>query len=427
MNFVTVMTLFNYGLVLIYGILLAVDISGGGTLYSKKDKQLTAAAIAILLLVQIAVFLSLGASAADKLYPLVTHIPLICILVFLMKRPLGISIVSVFTAYLCCQIPNWCRILVLQISGSALLSEILYAIAVFISYALLRIFLVKPAYETMNYSRRALIFLGSLPMFYYIFDYASTVYTQILYSGSIVVNELVPTVTILFYVVFVPLYHGELKKRYSMELENSILNMELKQSDTEIVVLQKSLEDTATYRHDMRHHFMILAEYIQNDETAKALDYIKIAQKDIDLLTPKKYCNNNSTNLILSHYCSLAQRSGIRFEVTVKIPEVITLSDTELCTLLSNGIENAINAASRCENGNRWVEIDCKTHKTSLLISIRNSYVGDVRIEGGLPVSDQPLHGFGVKSIRSIVERHNGMYSFDTKDSCFTMRLILNI
>ena len=36
MNFVTVMTLFNYGLVLIYGILLAVDISGGGTLYSKR-------------------------------------------------------------------------------------------------------------------------------------------------------------------------------------------------------------------------------------------------------------------------------------------------------------------------------------------------------------------------------------------------------
>ena len=53
---------------------------------------------------------------------------------------------------------------------------------------------------------------------------------------------------------------------------------------------------------------MILAEYIQNDETAKALDYIKMAQKDIDLLTPKKYCNNNSTNLILSHYCSLAPK-----------------------------------------------------------------------------------------------------------------------
>ena len=427
MDFVTIMTLFNYGLILIYGVLLAVDISGGGTIYSKKDKKLTAAAVTVLLLVQIAFCLALGTSAADKLYPLITHIPLVCILVFLMKRPLGISVASVFTAYLCCQIPNWCRILVLQISGSALLSEILYAAAVFISYALLRIFLVKPAYETMNYSRRALFFLGSLPMFYYIFDYASTVYTQILYSGSIVVNELVPTVTILFYVVFVPLYHSELRRRYSTELENSILNMELKQSDAELAVLQKSLDDTATYRHDMRHHFMILAEYIQNDETQKALDYIKMAQKDIDSLTPKKYCNNNSTNLILSHYCSLAQRSGIKFDATVKIPEVISLSDTELCTLLSNGIENAINAASRCESGSRWVEIDCRTHKTSLLISIKNSYVGDVRIEGGLPVSDRPLHGFGVKSISSIVERHNGMYSFDTKDGCFTVRLILSI
>ena len=288
-------------------------------------------------------------------------------------------------------------------------------------------FLVKPAYEAMNYSKRTLFFLGSLPVFYYIFDYASTVYSQILYEGIIAVNEFIPTITILFYVVFISMYHRELKKRYSTELENSVLTMELKQSDAELAVLQKSLEDTATYRHDMRHHFMILAEYIKNNETEKALDYINSAQKGIDMLTPKRYCKNNSTNLILSYYGSLAQKSGIRFDANVNIPEVLTLSDTELCTLLSNGIENAINAASRCEKGNRWVEIDFSTHKASMLISIKNSYIGEVEIKDGLPVSDRPFHGLGVKSISSIATRHNGMFSFDAADGVFTMRVILNL
>ena len=425
MNLAVIMALFNYGLILIYGVLLSIDISGGWS--SKKDKRLTAAIIALLLIVQIVVCLSLGVTAAEKLYPLITHIPLVCALFFFMKRPFGISIVSVFTAYLCCQIPNWFGILVLHLADSALLSEICYMIAVIISYALLHIFLVKPAYEAMNYSKRTLFFLGSLPVFYYIFDYASTVYSQILYEGIIAVNEFIPTITILFYVVFISMYHRELKKRYSTELENSVLTMELKQSDAELAVLQKSLEDTATYRHDMRHHFMILAEYIKNNETEKALDYINSAQKEIDMLTPKRYCKNNSTNLILSYYGSLAQKSGIRFDANVNIPEVLTLSDTELCTLLSNGIENAINAASRCEKGNRWVEIDFSTHKASMLISIKNSYIGEVEIKDGLPVSDRPFHGLGVKSISSIATRHNGMFSFDAADGVFTMRVILNL
>ena len=419
------MALLNYGLVLIYGVLLSIDISGGWS--SKKDKQLTAATIAVLLIMQIVISFILGTTAAEKFYPLITHIPLVCALFFFMKRPLGISIVSVFTAYLCCQIPNWIGIFVLYISDSPALSEICYAVTVFISYALLHIFLVKPAYEAMNYSKRTLFFLGSLPVFYYIFDYASTVYSQILYEGIIAVNEFIPTITILFYVVFISMYHRELKKRYSTELENSVLTMELKQSDAELAVLQKSLEDTATYRHDMRHHFMILAEYIKNNETEKALDYINSAQKEIDMLTPKRYCKNNSTNLILSYYGSLAQKSGIRFDANVNIPEVLTLSDTELCTLLSNGIENAINAASRCEKGNRWVEIDFSTHKASMLISIKNSYIGEVEIKDGLPVSDRPFHGLGVKSISSIATRHNGMFSFDAADGVFTMRVILNL
>ncbi len=120
MNFAAIMALLNYGLVLIYGVLLSIDISGGWS--SKKDKQLTAATIAVLLIMQIVISFILGTTAAEKFYPLITHIPLVCALFFFMKRPLGISIVSVFTAYLCCQIPNWFGILVLNISDSALLA-----------------------------------------------------------------------------------------------------------------------------------------------------------------------------------------------------------------------------------------------------------------------------------------------------------------
>lgn len=137
------------------------------------------------------------------------------------------------------------------------------------------------------------------------------------------------------------------------------------------------------------------------------------------------FFNAKPANLILSYYKTLAEKSGVRFVARVNIPEVLTLSETELCTLLSNGIENAIYAASRCDADNRWIEIDFNTRKNNLLISISNPYIDEVVIKDGLPVSDRPGHGLGVKSVSSIAARHNGMYSFDAADGVFTMRVIL--
>ena len=420
---VTAITFLNYGLILIYGTLLSIDISGGWT--SKKEKMLTWVVVILLLAIQTACYFFSGKDLSERLYPLITHIPLILCLCFFFKRRISVSCVSVFMAYLCCQIPNWVGMFVLYLSDSKLLSESFYMLTVFVSFVLLHIFLVKPAFDAINYSKRSLLFLGILPVLYYIFDYVTTIYTQILYAGIPAVSEFIPTVTVLFYVFLVSLYHREIKHKYSLELENSVLTKQLKQSDAELAVLQRSLEETAAYRHDMRHHFMILGEYLKAGETDKAMEYVFSAETDIDRLTPKVYCKNKPVNLILSYYGTFAEKSGICYDVNVSIPETLNLSETELCTLLSNGIENAIHAASRCADGNRRIEIDFRTHKNTLLISIQNSYIDEIVMENGLPVNEDPNHGLGGKSISNIAERPNGMYSFEAADGIFTMRVIL--
>ena len=75
MNFAVIMALLNYGLILIYGVLLSIDISGGWT--SKKDKHLTAVIIAVLLIAQIVISFIFGTQATEKLYPLITHMRIV--------------------------------------------------------------------------------------------------------------------------------------------------------------------------------------------------------------------------------------------------------------------------------------------------------------------------------------------------------------
>lgn len=102
------------------------------------------------------------------------------------------SIVSVFTAYLCCEILNWVRENVSALTHSVLAGEISYAVLIVPVFLLLRRYFDRAAYEAMTCSRAALGLFGSLPVAFYFFDYATTIYSDALYAGIHVVNESLP-------------------------------------------------------------------------------------------------------------------------------------------------------------------------------------------------------------------------------------------
>lgn len=104
------------------------------------------------------------------------------------------------------------------------------------------------------------------------------------------------------------------------------------------------------------------------------------------------------------------------------------MNDTELCAMLSNALENAINAAAQIEDEKlRKVHIQAVINSGKLVISTENAYVGKLEIEGELPKSKnkEAGHGFGIKSMIAIVERHGGLYSFETEGGVFILRLML--
>mgnify|MGYP001323223248 FL=1 len=108
------------------------------------------------------------------------------------------------------------------------------------------------------------------------------------------------------------------------------------------------------------------------------------------------------------------------------MPQNLSISETELCALLSNGLENAIEAAAQVEDEKlRKVRISCQTHKGNLLISIENIFTGQLTMENGLPQSNREGHGFGVKSIAMIADKYNGYFSFEANGEICTLRIAL--
>ena len=89
-----------------------------------------------------------------------------------------------------------------------------------------------------------------------------------------------------------------------------------------------------------------------------------------------------------------------------------SISDTELCSILSNGLENALHAVSELETALKWTELYCGIQANKLLIEIKNPYVGEIAMRDGLPISNREGHGYGCRSIQTIAEQNGGAFLF---------------
>ena len=118
---------------------------------------------------------------------------------------------------------------------------------------------------------------------------------------------------------------------------------------------------------------------------------------------------------------------GVRLTLEADLPNLPAISDTELCALLSNGLENALNAVEKLKENRRWVEFYCGVRAGKLLIEIKNPYSGHIPFREGLPEASRPNHGHGCRSIQAIAQAHRGLYEFKAENGIFTLRVVLPI
>lgn len=421
----SVIRLFNLISVGIFGMVLSAlfcDIC-----WTRKNRLLFEAVMAVIFLLQGILYFRVDADLVERLYPLVTHLPLAVVLCLLGRKILW-PVISVLTAYLCCQLRHWLALLLVVICSGGQMAEDLAELLLTVPMLILLLrFAARPVRFLSHYPRSVQVCFGLVPAVYYCFDYATRVYTNLVFEGGLFVAEFMPSVCSGAYLAFVYYISKEGRIRGQLEETCDSLDLQVTQAVREIDALREAQRRTRAYRHDMRHHMQYILSCMENGRSVQAQEYIRGICSQIDAAVVVPFCENESANLIFSSFAERAKKSGVAFEISANIPQVIAVSENDLCVLLSNALENAIYACRKVQKDGKSANIEVSAYEENgtIFVQIVNTCGDDVVFYHGIPVTGEPGHGIGVQSICAIVEQYGGLYSFSAKDHRFILRVSL--
>lgn len=413
----------NKGAVGIFGILLSAAFCE--IRWTRRKKVFLTVSTVILLLIQGIIGFSINFDLVRYLYPVIVHIPTVMIIYVLSKKKIW-SMISVFTAYLCCHLRRWLALLVVAVcSGDSNMQDMVEILVTIPLFWLLWKYAVLSIRSISQYSVSVQLQFGLIPVVAYVYDYVALIYTDWVTTGSPVVVEFMSFVCCMSYLVFVLRTSKEQQIRSRLEQEQENLNLQMAQAVREIELLRSSQQQASTYRHDLRHHLQYLLACMENERLEQAKDYIHEICEEIEGKKVITYCENEAANLIFSAFAGRAKEHDISINIRAEIPQNISMTESDLCVLLSNALENALQACQKQKEKNLSGMIESTVYEKNgkLFFQFINSCEADIAFEQGIPVTDREGHGMGVRSICALVERYQGIYHFSVKGDKFILRI----
>ncbi len=416
----TILEAIRYTLTLLFGIFVStlfLDIK-----INKKNILIIFGFFYIDLALQAIFYFSKNISSVISLYPLITHLPLFLFFIFIFKKRIFPTLIAIASAYLCCQISNWTTIFVSSfINGTA---DIIYSLSLFLSFGFIVKFVYLPISQLLKKQSSELISFGTIPIFYYIFDYVSTVYTQLLYVGNRITVEFTPFLLCICYFVFCTVYFKQYEEKQHIETNNKLMYMKQTQIEKEMTLMEENEKKIVLIRHDMRHFLNNILNDLENNQNEHAIDYIHTLFDSLDQTVRKQYCLNNTINMIIASYENRIQEGNIDFHYQLSVPKKSAISDIDLTSILSNALENALKAVLLLKDY-RFIQLTIEEKCGKLLISVENNYLNEPIFVDGIPISKEKNHGFGSQSIVYTVDKLNGNCQFSVNNHRFILRIVI--
>ena len=285
---------------------------------------------------------------------------------------------------------------------------------------------VRAMVEDDNFAQTWYVF-WVLPMVFILLNLFITPRYQItLRIGRVLQVYIVMSIALLFLMLFFNaiflLMAISINRNVRLQQENQLLSMQQQRYES----LKAAIEEARQARHDLRHQLCQLAALAEEGDLEKIKAYLSGAVSRIPSLE-MHFCENRAADSVVGYYCALAKRENIPYSVQIDLPECLPVDEINLCLVLSNLLENALEASLRTAPARRRIKLTAYLHGNSLaLIQVENTYDGVIREKGGVfQSSKRKGDGVGLQSVRHIAEKSSGVSTVTYQDGVFRARVML--
>ena len=212
-----------------------------------------------------------------------------------------------------------------------------------------------------------------------------------------------------------------------MEKEIETTQQLLSQARRQYQISRGNINSINLKCHDLKYQIRSFGEKSYIDE-----NYINEIENMISIYDADVKTGNEAIDIILTEKNLLCCNKKIKLTCMADCKKLSFIDDSDLYVLFGNALDNAIEAVSKIDNKEkRYIGFTVYNHNDMISINVNNFYSGEISLDkDGLPITtkdDKDYHGFGMKSIKMIVDKYHGDVSIVTKDNIFNLNIFIPI
>lgn len=233
---------------------------------------------------------------------------------------------------------------------------------------------------------------------------------------------LVMSCFVVYFFIQICLFFQKEKEYYITDTTNKALCQQIE-------IQNVMIENIKKIKHDMKNNLLNISMLINQNKTNEVLEYINeltayIQQHKSNICRTE----NSIVDAIVNCKITFCESNNIKLNLKAdKLPELYA-SFSEMTTILSNILDNSIEASLKLDESNRKIDVSIFVYKNYAVFTVKNKFNNVLNIKNGVIKTtklNKSLHGYGLSLIEDTVKKNNGVFNYSHDDDFFKVTVML--
>ena len=210
--------------------------------------------------------------------------------------------------------------------------------------------------------------------------------------------------------------YKKLQQNFRLSTEISLLEQQEHSLSQYVEEAKARYDRTKSFRHDIRNHITVIKKLIQSGKMDEAVCYMEDMDNMAEKMSFPCNTNNPAVDILVGNKLGIAQSMGIDADCSLLLPYPCGLKDIDICIVLSNALDNAIQACKHLDAGSeKYIHVSGRIQGDFLMMEIENSVYGKSICK----------QGTGLSNIKKVAEKYGGAMSIETRENAFVLHVLL--